>query len=173
MDKPLVLRSAATIAVLATAAIAVLLLTSDSGEEPDATSISADWTTIRVNEYGYELSYPPGWSAFDRGKRCDETFCTHSLEIEKGDEASVVMIVNFQGGLCEGSEFTKSLVLMAGRNATRYDCPGFTIRSFGPGDSITYVFDGVQGEPSYLILGQASGDLAPVEGIMGTLTFLD
>jgi len=132
------------------------------------------WNAYTNREHGYQIEYPPAWELRERATRCDETFCVQDIELKRGDAASIFVFVNFQGGWCEGSpRKTVEDIVVSGHGGKEYRCSDFTIRSFGPGDSVIRYFPGAKGKINYLILGQARSDLSEVDAIVATFRFID
>ena len=157
------------LAVLVTAAVAfaVVVGLDDKGQ-------FANWSTYENREQGYRIQHPPDWTLQEESTKCDDTLCVQSIELKREDKASVFVFVNFQGGWCESSAgaLVKDVVV-SGYSGKEYRCQDFTIRDFGPGDSVSRYFLGAKGKINYLILGQAKADLSEVEAIIETFQFLD
>jgi hypothetical protein len=144
----------------------LLIEDSDSG---------TDQLTYSNSEHGYEIDYPPDWElvTYPTGGECSD-FCTQSIELRHPDAGEVYVIVNFQGGLCENvRDLQYTDIEVAGYPGQEFHCPGFTIKSFGEGGSLSRLFPDVNDRQNYLVYGQAHGDLTIVESIVRSFRFTD
>ena len=133
------------------------------------------WRSYRNGEQSYRIEYPVGWELKEEPTRCDQTgFCVQSIELKRGEDASVYVFVNFQGGWCEDLPApTVADIEVSGYAGKEYRCPSFTIRSFGPGASIIRYFPGAKGKINYVVMGQSRSDLSEVEAVVKTFRFTD
>ena len=63
--------------------------------------------------------------------------------------------------------------MVSGYEGKEYHCPGFTIRSFGPGDSVIRYFREANDKLNYWVLGQARGDPSEVDATVQTFRILN
>lgn len=139
----------------------------------DNGNVVEGWRTYQNVEHAYQIEYPPGWNLQEEPTRCDDTFCVQSIELKHGGEGSVFVFVNFQGGWCEGSPgVTITEVVVSGYQGKEYNCPGFTIKGFGAGNSIIRYFPGANDKMNYLVVGQDRTDLGDVKTIVETFRFI-
>ena len=138
---------------------------------------AAGWSTYTNAEHEYEIASPPGWQLTAEPTLCgSDGFCVQAAELRKGDgTAQVFVFVNFQGGWCENltAPPLTTDIDVSGYAGKEYHCPGFTIRSFDPGDSIIRYLPDANGKHNYWVLGQARGDLSEVTQIVRSFRILD
>jgi len=120
-----------------------------------------EWRTYQNSEHGYQIRYPPDWDFAEGQTHCDsDNFCTQGIEIEGPDGEYVVLIVNYQGGICESSPQASKDIVVSGHIGKEVRC----------GDSIFRYFEGVHGRINHWLRGTPMTD-ADVEKVIGTLQF--
>jgi hypothetical protein len=163
---------ALTIVAVAVIGGAIFLARRDGAKGSSQTSVG--WNSYENREHAYRIEYPAQWKLTETPTSCDVTFCTQSIELSRADQAAVYVFVNFMGGWCEGSEGqVVTDIVLSGHPGREYRCPGFTIRSFSPGDSLIRYFPGAQGKLNYLVLGQDKAELSEVEAVVQSFQFLN
>ena len=83
-------------------ALGVLAWPEDDGASSEAMAqgdFAPYWNTYINVEQAYLIHFPPGWKLLAEATACgSDGFCTQSIELTRGEEASVFVVVNFQGG---------------------------------------------------------------------------